>query len=53
MKGPECIIHEPNIDFGLLKVGSTSKSYITIENISNLPLAWHLDCDDSDVLSYF
>lgn len=36
------IIQEAGIDFGLVQIGTICKTFITIENISNLPLNWTL-----------
>lgn len=36
------IIQEAGLDFGLVQIGTICKSFITIENISNLPLTWNL-----------
>jgi hypothetical protein len=43
-KGPEIQIKEAAVDFGLVQMGNKVKSFVTVENISNLPLRWHLSC---------
>jgi hypothetical protein len=35
-------IKEAAVDFGLVQLGYRVKSFVTVENISNLPLKWHL-----------
>lgn len=50
IKGPEAVLLEPNVDFGLVKLGETARSFITLENISNLPLAWSLKCLDTNLV---
>lgn len=45
IKQPECIVHERNIDFGLLPLGKSARSNLTIENISTLPIKWSLECE--------
>jgi hypothetical protein len=45
IKQPECVIHEKNIDFGLLPLGQSAKTNLTIENISTLPIKWSLVCE--------
>ena len=52
IKGPEAILREAAIDFGLVKIANTSKSFITIDNISSLPLKWHLRCLENEVYFY-
>ncbi|CAF0775579.1 unnamed protein product [Brachionus calyciflorus] len=53
IKGPEIQIKEAGIDFGLVRIGDTSKSFITIENVSNLPLKWSLEClENKDLYSF-
>jgi len=47
IKGPELIIREAGLDFGLVQIGNESKSFIIIENISNLPLCWNLSCPEN------
>ena len=46
IKGPELVIREAGLDFGLVQIGNESRSFIMIENISNLPLQWSLSCAD-------
>ncbi len=53
IKGPEAIIQEAGLDFGLVQIGEISKSYITIENISNLELKWTLSCTEYQDLFQF
>lgn len=53
IKGPEAIIQEAGLDFGLVQIGEISKSYITIENISNLELKWTLNCSEHQELFQF
>lgn len=49
LKGPEGVIQEANVDFGLVKLGETARSYVTLENISNLQLNWKLKCLENQV----
>lgn len=53
IKGPEAVIQEAGLDFGLVEIGDISKSYITIENISNLALKWTLSCSDNQEMFEF
>jgi hypothetical protein len=50
-KGPELVIKEAAVDFGLVQMGNKIKSFVTIENISNLPLKWHLICAEFQVIA--
>lgn len=50
IKGPEAQLKEAAIDFGLVKIGDRAKSYVTLENVSNLPLNWTLTCPEHSVL---
>jgi hypothetical protein len=38
------VIKEAALDFGLVQIGTNSASFITVENLSNLPLKWNLKC---------
>lgn len=53
IKGPEAVIQEAGLDFGLVQIGDIAKSYMTIENISNLPLKWSLSCSEHTELFEF
>lgn len=52
IKGPEAKIKEAAVDFGLVQIGTVVESFVTLENISNLPLEWNMsvlefqDCFD-------
>jgi hypothetical protein len=35
-------VREAGIDFGLVKLGDSARTFFTLENISNLPLNWSL-----------
>ena len=50
VKGPELTIQEAAVDFGLVQIGTVAKSFVTINNISNLPLKWHLNCLEHKVV---
>jgi hypothetical protein len=49
LKGPELVIAEAGLDFGLVQIGNSSKSFITIENISNLDMKWNLSSSQYQV----
>ncbi len=44
IEGPQAVIQEAGLDFGLVQIGQVSTSFITIENVSNLALRWTLNC---------
>ena len=46
MQGPEAIVHEADVDLGLVEIGSMAKSFFTLENLSPLQVAWNLSCAD-------
>ncbi|KAK6165505.1 hypothetical protein SNE40_022422 [Patella caerulea] len=41
-KGPEINIEEPNVNFGLIRLGETSVREITLNNLSQLPTKWSI-----------
>ncbi len=49
VKGPEAVIQEAGLDFGLVKLGEVGQSFVMLDNISNLPLNWSLVCLDNKV----
>jgi hypothetical protein len=51
-KGPELVIQEAGLDFGLVQIGTICESFITIENISNLLAKWTLSALSHKVIFY-
>jgi hypothetical protein len=48
IKGPQIVIQNPSIDFGLICIGDKSSSQLSIYNSSHLPARWRLRETDRD-----
>ncbi|ESO99858.1 hypothetical protein LOTGIDRAFT_238688 [Lottia gigantea] len=42
-KGPEISVEEPDVNFGLIRLGETSVREITLNNLSQMPTKWKIN----------
>lgn len=52
IKGPEAIIEQAAVDFGLVKLGTTCKSHVTLTNVSNLPINYSINCESAELFKF-
>lgn len=55
-KGPELVIAQPDVNFGLVQLGSCAQSALTLKNFSRVPASWQIhevgDACDVSILIY-
>ena len=48
LQGPEVVIEETDINFGLIRFGQSASRTINISNDCRVPAKWHLFCESTD-----
>lgn len=46
LKGPDLVIDQPDVNFGLVQLGSVAQSALTLRNFSRVPAKWQI-CEAS------
>ena len=42
MKGPDLVIDQPDVNFGLVQMGCVAQSSLTLRNFSRVPARWQI-----------